>query len=84
MLKEKKRKEVTLDVDTLDLLSKQAELEGRKLKNYMEHILKQKAQDFELSDDYKVMIDEMLDRDAKGELNFVSWKEAKERLQKRS
>jgi hypothetical protein len=30
------------------------------------------------------MIDEMLDRDAKGELNFVSWKEAKERLQKRS
>jgi len=84
MLKEKKRKEVTLDVDTLDLLSKQAELEGRKLKNYMEHVLKQKAQDFELSDSYKAMIDEMLDRDAKGELNFVSWKEAKERLQKRS
>tara|TARA_B110000240_G_C13243008_1_gene344067 strand:- start:375 stop:629 length:255 start_codon:yes stop_codon:yes gene_type:complete len=50
MLKEKKRKEVTLDLETLDLLAKQAELEGRKLKNYMEHVLKQKAEDFELSE----------------------------------
>jgi predicted DNA binding CopG/RHH family protein len=83
MLKEKKRKEVTLDVETLDLLSKQAELEGRKLKNYMEHVLKQKAEDFELSDDYKKMMDEMLERDKRGELNFSSWDEAKSRLKSR-
>lgn len=80
MLKERKRKEVTLDAQTIDILTKQAEQEGRKLKNYMEHILKQKAQDYELSDDYKKMMDEMLERDKRGELNFISEEEFRKQL----
>jgi len=56
----------------LVLLQIQAEKEGRKLKNYMEHILREKANDFELTDEYKVMMDEMLDKHEKGELNYIS------------
>jgi len=72
MLQNRKRKEVTLDNETLTLLQIQAEKEGRKLKNYMEHVLREKANDFQLTDEYKVMMDEMLDKHEKGELNYIS------------
>ena len=58
MIQERKRKEVTLSIDTLALLQIQAEKEGRKLKNYMEHILREKANSFELTDEYKAMMDD--------------------------
>ena len=80
MLQEKKRKEVSLDNDTLALLQIQAEREGRKLKNYMEHILREKANDFELTDEYKAMMDEMLDKHKKGELNYISKEEFFKRI----
>lgn len=72
MIQSKKRKEVLLDNDTLTLLQIQAEKEGRKLKNYMEHILKEKANSFELSEEYKAMMDNMLDKHQKGELNYLN------------
>ncbi len=72
MTRNRKRKEVSLDTETLALLQIQADREGRKLKNYMEHILKEKANDFELTDEYKAMMDEMLDKHEKGELNYIS------------
>ncbi|MBT6234639.1 hypothetical protein N9811_02375 [Bacteroidia bacterium] len=53
MLKNKQRKEVSLDAETIAILTQQAEKQGRKLKNYMEHVLKQQANDSELSDEYK-------------------------------
>lgn len=77
MLKNKQRKEVSLDAETIAILTQQAEKQGRKLKNYMEHVLKQKANDFELSDEYKTMMDGMLKKYEKGELNYTSWGEVK-------
>lgn len=75
MLQNRKRKEISLDAETIALLQIQAEKEGRKLKNYMEHVLREKANDFELTDEYKLMMDEMLDKHQKGELNYISKEE---------
>jgi 3-isopropylmalate dehydratase small subunit len=69
---QKKRKEVSLDTETLTLLQLQAEKEGRKLKNYMEHILKEKANDFVLTDEYKAMMDDLLEQHKKGTINYIS------------
>ncbi len=79
MLGIKKRKEVSLDNDTLALLKIQAEKEGRNLKNYMEHILREKANSFVLTDNYKVMMNTMLDKHKKGELNYISESEFRKR-----
>ncbi|WP_128330712.1 hypothetical protein [Apibacter sp. HY039] len=77
---DKIRKEVSLDNQTLALLQIQAEKEGRKLKNYLEHILKQKANEFELSDEYKTLMDEILAKHEKGEVNYTSWDSFKKSL----
>ncbi len=75
MLKNKTRKEVSLDTQTLALLQFQAEKEGRNLKNYMEHILREKANNMELKEEYKTMMDDVLDKHKKGELNYISEEE---------
>lgn len=71
------RKEVSLDNQTLALLQIQAEKEGRKLKNYLEHILKQKANEFELSNEYKALMDERLNMHEKDKVKYTSWKRLK-------
>ncbi len=68
----KKRKEVSLDNNTIALLQIQAEKQGRKLKNYMEYILKEKANTFELTDEYKAMMNDTLDKHQKGQLKYIS------------
>ncbi len=73
MAQNKKRKEVTLDSTTIELLELQAKREGRKLKNYMEYILSEKANDFQLTDAYKEMMDKILDDFDKGNINFTNW-----------
>lgn len=73
MLKTKNRKEVTLDNQTMAILQIQADREGRKLKNYMEQILKEKANEFELTEEYKTLMDDMLDKHQNGKLNYTSW-----------
>ncbi|WP_435682628.1 hypothetical protein [Nonlabens sp.] len=80
MLKDKKRKEISLDPETISLLQSQAEKKGRKLKNYMEHILRERAHGEELSDSSKVMMDMLLDKNKKGELNFTPWEKVKKEL----
>ncbi|MFN3640240.1 MAG: hypothetical protein ACK4UK_04915 [Flavobacterium sp.] len=70
--KEKNRKEVTLDSQTLALLNIMAEKEGRKLKNFMEQVLKEKASSFELSDDYKNEMDGLLEKHKKGQNQYES------------
>lgn len=77
MIQERKRKEVTLSIDTLALLQIQAEKEGRKLKNYMEHILREKANSFELTEEYKAMMDDMLEKHQSGKLNYINESEFK-------
>lgn len=64
----KNRKEITLDTQTLTILQFKAEKQGRKLKNYMEQILKEHANNFELTAEYKAMMDEILNKHEKGEL----------------
>lgn len=80
MMLQKKRKEVSLNEETIVLLNIQAEKEGRNLKNFMEQILIKKAQDFELSNEYKLMVDEMLEKHKKGELNYTPWEDMKNKV----
>ena len=83
MIQAKNRKEITLDAQTLSILQIQAEKQGRKLKNYMEQVLKEQANSFELTDEYKAMMDVMLDKHEKGELQYTPWEEAKKELFKK-
>ncbi|MCW4469351.1 hypothetical protein OGH69_10275 [Flavobacterium sp. MFBS3-15] len=83
MIQQKNRKEIALDDQTIALLQIQAEREGRKLKNYMEQVLKEKANSFQLSDEYKAMMDTMLDRHEKGQVNYTPWDEVKSKLFKK-
>ncbi|MFI0490601.1 hypothetical protein [Flavobacterium sp.] len=80
MLQAKNRKEITLDAQTLSILQFQAEKQGRKLKNYMEQVLKEQANSFELTDEYKAMMDAMLDKHEKGTLKYTPWGDAKKEL----
>ena len=82
MIQNKKRKEVALDIKTIELLELQAKREGRKLKNYMEYILSEKANDFQLTEDYKKMMDKTLDDFEKGNLNFTDWETVKNKMKK--
>ena len=82
MLKNKTRKEVSLDSETIAILEVQAEKEGRKLKNYMEHILREKANDMELKEEYKIMMDKVLDKHSKGELRYISEEEFRNQTSK--
>lgn len=80
MVQNKKRKEVALDANIIELLELQAKREGRKLKNYMEYILSEKANDFQLTDDYKKMMDKTLDDFDKGNIKFKSWDSVKSKM----
>lgn len=75
MIKDKKRKEVSLDPEILSILEFQAKKQGRNLKNYLEFILTEKANSFELSDEYKKMMDEVLEQKEKGNLSFLNEEE---------
>ena len=65
------RKEVSLDEETIAMLEFQAAKQGRKLKNYMEFVLKEQADNYQLSEEYKREMDVTLDKFEKGELNFI-------------
>lgn len=69
------RKEISLDEETVTALEAQAKREGRKLKNYMEFVLKQQAMVIEPSSEYKAMMDDMLAKDEAGKLEFTTWVE---------
>lgn len=71
MIQTKKRKEVSLDSQTLTILQIKAEKEGRNLKNYMEQILKERANTFEISDEYKKMMDNLIENHKNGTLKTI-------------
>jgi hypothetical protein len=77
MITAKNRKEVSLDAQTLAILQIQADRDGRKLKNYMEQILKEKANEFELTEEYKALMDDMLEKHNKGKVSYTSWDDFK-------
>lgn len=80
MLPDKKRKEIHLAPQTIALLQIQAEKQGRKLKNYMEYVLKEKANDFHLTDEYKTMMDTILEQHEKGEISYIPWEDVKKEM----
>ncbi|WP_178991629.1 MULTISPECIES: hypothetical protein [Winogradskyella] len=77
-----KRKEVVLDEQTITILKEKAKQQGRNLKNYMEFILKENAYAFEPSEDYKLMMDRMIDDHEKGKTNYTPWEDVKKELLK--
>ena len=82
MIQNKKRKEITLDQQTLAILKDQAERQGRNLKNYMEHVLYEKAHNFQVTDEYKAMMDDILDDHKHSKISYTSWDEVKKTLGK--
>ena len=77
MITTKNIKEVSLDAQTLAILQIQADRDGRKLKNYMEQILKEKANEFELTEEYKALMDDMLEKHNEGKVAYTSWDDFK-------
>jgi uncharacterized protein with von Willebrand factor type A (vWA) domain len=67
------RKEISLDSQTIAVLQIRAEKDGRKLKNYLEQILKEKANELALSAEYKALMDEALQNHENGNSNYKSW-----------
>lgn len=67
-----KRKEVVLDEETLAILEEKAKSQGRNLKNYMEFILREEAYAFEPSEDYKKMMNQMIENHRKGTSDYLS------------
>jgi hypothetical protein len=68
-----KKKLIELDEKTIEILEKQAKLQKRSLKNYLEHFIEEKAQYMsEPSDEYKRIMDERLDAIEKGTAKTIS------------
>lgn len=73
----KKRKEILLEEDALNLLEFKAKKAGRNLKNFMEFVLLEEAYAFEPSASYKMMMDKMIDDHHSGRTNYTSWEDVK-------
>jgi len=78
----KKRKEVVLDEETLAILEERAKSQGRNLKNYMEFVLREDANAFEPSEEYKVMMEKMIDDHNSGKSNYMSESEFRKAIKK--
>ncbi len=69
----KTKKLIELDDKAIEILSKQAKLQKRSLKNYIEFTLEDKALCFsEPSEEYKAMMDDMIERTENGTLKTHS------------
>ena len=76
----KTKKLIELDDKAIAILEKQAKLQKRSLKNYIEYTLEDTAMRYsEPSEEYKKMMDDMIERDEKGLLKTHSWEEIKAR-----
>lgn len=76
----KTKKLIELDDKAIKILEQQAKLQKRSLKNYIEFTLEDTAARFsEPSDEYKAMMDDMLDKLEKGELELISIEEVRKK-----
>ena len=65
----KTKKLIELDNKAIEILEKQAKLQKRSLKNYLEFMIEDTALNFsEPSEEYKAMMDDMLERQKNGTL----------------
>ena len=68
----KTKKLIELDDKAIAILAKQAKLQKRSLKNYIEFTLEDTAMRFsEPSEEYKKMMDNMLNKVNNGEIDFI-------------
>ncbi len=77
MLNLKQTKRIQLDNQTLFVLKMQAEKDGRKLKNFIEDLLKEQAEKSKLTPEYKILMDEMLEKHERGEVGYMDWDDFK-------
>ncbi|MGB3342689.1 MAG: hypothetical protein WBA61_02135 [Aequorivita sp.] len=76
----KTKKLIELDNKAIEILEKQAKLQKRSLKNYLEFLIEDTALNFsEPSDEYKAIMDDMLEKQENGEIKWVSSKEVRAR-----
>ena len=74
-----KKKLIEIDEKALEILEKQAKLQKRSIKNYLEHFIEEKALYMsEPSDEYKKMMDERLDAIEKGTAKTISMEEIRQ------
>lgn len=74
----KTKKLIELDDKAIKILEKQAKLQKRSLKNYLEYTLEDTALRYsEPSEAYKKMMDEKLEKLQNGTLKTYSWEEIK-------
>lgn len=84
MLQEKIRKEVSLDRTIIEIPKTKVRQDGRNLKNYLEKVLIEKtADDFQITENYKTVMDEALRINTSGELNFISEEEFRNKIQRK-
>ena len=75
---EKVRKLIDLDKETLEILDAEAKNQNRSLKNLLESTLQNEAQKLATpSREYQKMMDEMLERVSKGDVDFTPVSEIK-------
>lgn len=68
----KTKKLIELDDKAIAILEKQAKMEKRSLKNYIEYMLEDTALRYsEPSEEYKKMMNDMLNRKENGEIDFI-------------
>jgi len=68
----KTKKLIELDNKAIEILEKQAKLQKRSLKNYLEYMLEDTALRYsEPSEEYKKMLDDALQRMERGEIDFI-------------
>ena len=76
----KTKKLIELDNKAIEILEKQAKLQKRSLKNYLEFMIEDTALNFsEPSEEYKAMMDDMIERDKDGEIKWISSEEVRKR-----
>lgn len=70
----KTKKLIELNDKAIVILEKQAKLQKRSLKNYIEYTLEDAAWRYsEPSEEYKAMMDDMIQRDEAGNLKTFDW-----------
>lgn len=71
---------IELDDKAIAILEKQAKLQKRSLKNYLEFMIEDTALNFsEPSEEYKAMMDEMLERQKNGTLETIPYSEIRKK-----
>ncbi len=76
----KTKKLIELDDKAIEILEKQAKLQKRSLKNYLEFVLEDTALNFsEPSEEYRAMMDDMLERQKNGTLETIPYSEIRKK-----